>query len=45
LRGVGLGSEALLKATQMLVTLATLKRTVVVTTMTFVSLPVTLRLS
>ena len=45
LRGVGLGSEALLKATQMLVTLATLKRAVVVTSMTFVSLPVTLRLS
>ena len=42
---MGLGSEALLKATQMLVTLATLKRTVVVTMMTFVSLPVTLRLS
>ncbi len=45
LRGVGLGSEALLKATQMLVTPATLKRAVVVTTMTFVSLPVTLWLS
>lgn len=42
---MGLGSEALLKATQMLVTLATLKRAVVVTTMTSVSLPVTLRLS
>jgi len=42
---VGLGSEALLKVTQMLLTLATLKRAVVVTTMTSVSLPVTLRLS
>ena len=42
---MGLGSEALLKVTQMLVTLATLKRAVVVTTMTSVSRPVTLRLS
>lgn len=45
LRGVGLGSEALLQAAQMLVTPATMKWAVVVTMMTFVSLPVTLRRS
>lgn len=45
LRGVGLWSEALLKATQMQMTVATMKRAVVVTMMTFVSLPAILRLT
>jgi len=43
--GVGLGPEASLKAVQILVTFATLKRAVLVTKTPFVSLPVTLSLS